>query len=66
MFIKLKEALRVWCGKLRGRVLKRFLNTIAIAPDYVVEVRMIAKDFLHDNRGVINNAAKALEKAIDK
>ena len=62
----LKETLYVWEGKHRGRALKGMSHVVSQAPECAVEARMIAEDFLHDNRGVVQKAAKALVKVIDQ
>lgn len=66
VFPLLKEALHLWEGKHRARVLNGLLNVSNQSPEHILEIRGIAEEYLEDNRGVVKKAAKALIKAIDK
>jgi hypothetical protein len=62
----LKEALYLWEGKHRARVLNGLLNVSNQSPEHILEIRGIAEEYLEDHKGVVKKAAKALIKAIDK
>lgn len=62
----LKESLSLWEGKHRGRILTGLLNVCKHAPEYILEIRGIAEDYMEDNRSSVKKAAKVLIKAIDK
>jgi hypothetical protein len=66
VFPLLKEALYLWEGKHRARVLNGLLHVSNQSPEHTLEIRGIAEEYLEDNRGVVKKAAKALIKAIDK
>ncbi|WP_134702365.1 hypothetical protein [Ammoniphilus sp. YIM 78166] len=60
----LREALTVWEGKHRGRVLQGLVFILNAHPGFAIDIRMIAQDYLEDSRGVVKKAAKALLKLI--
>jgi hypothetical protein len=62
----LKEALSLWEGKHRGRILTGLLNVCKNAPTCIIEIRGIAEEYVEDNRSGVKKAAKVLIKAIDK
>jgi hypothetical protein len=66
VFPLLKEALHLWEGKHRARVLNGLLNVTNQSPEHTLEIRGIAEEYLEDNKGVVKKAAKALIKVIDK
>lgn len=66
VFPLLKEALHLWEGKYRARVLNGLLNVSNQSPEYTLEIRGIAEEYIEDNKGVVKKAAKSLIKAIDK
>jgi hypothetical protein len=66
VFPLLKEALHLWEGKHRARVLNGLLKVSNQSAEHTLEIRGIAEEYLEDNRGVVKKAAKALIKTIDK
>jgi hypothetical protein len=66
VFPILKEALHLWEGKHRARVLNGLLKVSNQSAEHTLEIRGIAEEYLEDNRGVVKKAAKALIKTIDK
>jgi hypothetical protein len=66
VFPLLKEALFLWEGKHRARVLKGLQNVCNHSSKHTLEIRGLAEEYIDDNRGVVKKAAKALIKAIDK
>lgn len=64
VFPLLREALALWEGKHRGRVLQGLVFVLNSHPGMAVDIRMIAQDYIEDSRGVVKKAAKALVKLI--
>jgi hypothetical protein len=62
----LKEALHLWEGKHRARVLNGLLIVSQQASNLTLEIRGIAEEHLDDRRGVVKKSVKALIKAIDQ
>lgn len=61
----LKETLTLWGGKQAGHALKGLAHVATFIPSARTEIRKIAEDYTHSDRGVVRKAAKELIKVLD-
>ncbi|WP_025026836.1 hypothetical protein [Caldalkalibacillus mannanilyticus] len=56
------EALDLWDGKHRGRILRGFMNILSVVPELACEIKEVAQKYTEYKKGVVRKAAQALIK----